>query len=487
MIGAPFTTFDQAIKNNLESIFLELVNIYKQNDACCFHFIGFTDFIYLSNIDLADFPESIKTFHHELLYLTQQEKFGAITKKQLNYILKNNFGFEKNYSFNHPNIGLIDQDKTAAALEKEFYNLSDFTFEKGLDFSKHTIPSKEDLGKEIWDKLHFPDTLANSTYCYEFFDEELIISNCAYVIHSSEYDWNTCDFILVDWVPNALLSKFRDTHKIPAKLLCFINRKLYYFELNLEHHIQETKERVGLKSKKKTIKYLIDYFQKIIDAPLMKVKILEGIKFPMSITNLYLSTLISFLQKRYHHKKGDLLTKKFLLAQPLFIGENNNLKKIESITNQLASYQAQKDVFYFPDKLFWDNKKNGDLKNIFYELNNSKYLYKGKRYMEIRDIDQFIERNFTFQKGQINLPKNQISLPFNSFIGPIRKFLYSFRYRYYQDFQGEIFAQMLRDNFYDFYQKKEMDLSYETLTKIASNMHKGSHKINIKLPDLEKK
>ena len=487
MIGVPFTTFDQAIKNNLESIFLELVKIYKKNDSFCFHFIGFSEFINLSDIDLADFPESIKKFHHELLYLSQQEKFETITKKQLNYILENNFDFEKNYSYNHPNIGLIDEDKTVTALEKEFNNLSDFTFEKGLDFSKHTIPSKEDLGKEIWYKLHFPATLANSTYCYEFFEEELIISNCAYVIHSSEYDWNTCDFILEDWVPNALLSKFKDTHKVPTKLLCFINRKLYYFELNLEHHIQKTKEQVGLKSKKKTIKYLIEYFQKIIDAPLMKITILEGIKFPISITNLYLSTLISFLQKKYHQKKGNLLTKKFLLAQPLFIGENNYLKKIESITNQLTSYQTQKDAFYFPNKLFWDTQKNGDLKNIFYELNNPKYLYKGKKYMEIEDIDQFIDRNFTFDEHLKILPKNQISLPFNSFIGPIRQFLYSFRYRYYQDFQGELFAQMLRDNFYDFYRKKGMNLSFPTLKKIASNMHKGSHKINIKLPDLGKK
>ena len=153
----------------------------------------------------------------------------------------------------------------------------------------------------------------------------------------------------------------------------------------------------------------------------------------------------------------------------------------------LTEKATAQNTFYFPNKLLWDTKKNGDLKSIFYELNNPKYLYKGKRYMEIKDIDQFIERNFTFEEQLEIMPKNQISLPFNSFIGPIRQFLYSFRCRYYYGFQGELFAQMLRDNFYDFYQKREMDLSYETLTKIASNMHKGSHKININLPNLKKK
>ena len=487
MIGTPFTTFDQAIKNNLETIFIELVKIYKQNDAFCFHFIGFSEFTYLSNIDLATFLESIKKFHYGLLYLTQRERFGIIVKKKLDYILKNGLDSRKAYAYNHPNIGLINRKKTIAILDEEFYSLSDSAFEEGFDFSKNFIPSEEDFGKKIWYELHLPETLTYSTYCYEFFEEELIISNCAYVVHSSEYDMNACDFIPEFWIPQTLLCEFSTKHKIPTKLLCFINRKLYYFELNLGRHIRETKQGVGFKSKKKTIKYLINYFQKIIDDPIMKVKIIEGIKFPMSITNLYLSTLILFLKKKYHQQKGSLLTKRFLLAQSLFNNKSIDLKKIERITNELVSHIPQKNAHYFTNKLFWDKDKHGDLKTIFYELNNPEYLYKGKNYMEIKDIDQFLERNFTFEEHQQILPQNQISLPFNSFIGPIRQFLYLFKYRYYQGFQGEIFAQMLRDNFYDFYQKKGMDLSFKTLTKIASNMHKGSQKINIKLPNLEEK
>lgn len=204
-----------------------------------------------------------------------------------------------------------------------------------------------------------------------------------------------------------------------------------------------------------------------------------------------MSNLILLLKKEYHIRKGDLLTAKFLLVGPQPLKLKANVSNIsDRITQELIKLTGkattQKD-YYFPNKLFWDTQKNGDLKSIFYELNNPKYSYKGKRYMEIKDINQFIERNFTFEEHQQTLPKNQISLPFNSFIGPIRQFLYSFRYRYYYGFQGELFAQMLRDSFYDFYQRKEMDLSYETLTKIASNMHKGSHKININLPNLEKR
>ena len=212
------------------------------------------------------------------------------------------------------------ENKTVAALEKEFYNLSDVTFEKGLDFSKNTIPSKEYLGKEIWYKLHFTDTLANLTYCYEFFDEELIISNCAYVIHSSEYDLNTCNFIPEHWIPDSLLAEFSDTHKIPAKLLCFINRKLYYFELNLERHIRETKQRLEIRSKKKTIKYFIDYFQKIMDAPTMKVKIIEGIKFPKSIV----STRITIPHRDRLEQEAEEQGLSFCSYLELLILERNN-------------------------------------------------------------------------------------------------------------------------------------------------------------------
>ncbi len=486
MIGAPFTTFDQAIKNNLETIFIELVKIYKRNDAFCFHFMGFPEFTYLSNADLIAFPESIQKYRKELLYLTQQEKIKPTRKKYLSCILDKDFGVENISLYNQISC-YLSADKVQTTLDKEFYDLHVGTFEEGFDFSKDAIPSQEDVGKEIWYEVHFPETLANSTYCYEFFKSELIISNSAYVIHSSEYHLNTCDFIPEHWIPQTLLAEFSATYKIPTKLLCFINRKLYYFELNLERHIQETKQLLEIKNKKKTIKYLIDYFQKIIDVPTMKLIMIEGIKFPKSIINLYLSILILFLRKKYHQIKGNLLTKRFLLTQSLFNTKSIDLKKVERITNELASHNPQKNAFYFSSKLFWDKDKHGDLKTIFYELNNSKYLYKGKNYMEIKDIDQFIERNFTFKEHQQILPKNQINLPFNSFIGPIRQFLYLFKYRYYQGFQGEKFAQMLRDNFYDFYQKKGMDLSFETLTKIASNMHKGSQKIKIKLPNLEEK
>lgn len=468
MIDAPFTTFDKSIRNNLEDIFLELVKIYKQKEGFAFHFIGIPKIVYLQSTDLVDFPDEINKFHNELLYLNQKAKIKTLGKNS-----------EYSYNQNH-----LIEERIDELLKEELLELPNRPYnEIGGILGQ--------VGDEILSSVHFPNTHDKSTLHYEVFKEPFIISNYAYLINSCKAEIYDSLVYQTTWIPNTLFTKLNEVYKLPVRIIHFLSRKLFYFKFSIDKYIQETKNRLSIKTAKKTIKYLISYFQKIIETPLLKVKIIEGIKFPKSITNQYLSNLILLLKKEYHIRKGDLLTAKFLLVEPQPLKLKANVSNIsDRITQELIKLTGkattQKD-YYFPNKLFWDTQKNGDLKSIFYELNNPKYLYKGKRYMEIKDIDQFIERNFTFEEQLEIMPKNQINLPFNSFIGPIRQFLYSFRYRYYYGFQGELFAQMLRDNFYDFYQKREMDLSYETLTKIASNMHKGSHKININLPNLEQK
>jgi len=454
MINAPFTTFDKSIRNNLEDIFLELVKLYRQEDGFAFHFIGLPKIIYLQNTDLIDFPDEIKGFQNELLYLNQKEKIKALGKNS-----------EYSYNDGFCNQNYLTKERIDTLLREELLELPNRPYNE-------IGSTLEQVGNETLSSTHFPNNHDKSTLHYETFKESFIISNYAYLINSCKAKIYDSLVYQTTWIPNTLFTELSKSYKLPVKIIYFLSRKLFYFRFSIDKYIKETKKRLFIKTEKKTIKYLISYFQKIIE-------------------NQYLSNLILLLKKEYHNRKGDLLTAKFLLVEPqplkLEHRDSNISDRVAQRLNMLTGKaNAQKD-FYFPNKLFWDTQKNGNLKNIFYELNNSKYLYKGKKYMEIEDINQFIERNFTFEEHQQVLPQNQISLPFNSFIGPIRKFFYLFKYRYYQDFQGEIFAQMLRDNFYDFYQKKGMDLSFETLTKIASNMHKGSNKINIKLPNLEKK
>ena len=466
MINVPFTTFDKSIRNNLEDIFLELVKIYKEKEGFAFHFVGIPKIVYLQNTDLVGFPDEIKEFQNELLYLNQKEKIKALSKK-----------YEYSSKDDSCNQNRLTDESITALLNKELLELPNRPY--------------NEIGNEILSSARFPDTYDKSTLRYEVLKEPLIISNYAYLINSFKTEMYDYLFYRTNWMPNIDFPKFIGAHKLSAKIIHFLNRKLFYLRFRIDKYIQETKKSLSIKTEKKTIKYLISYFQKIMETPSLKVKIIEGFKFPKSISNLYLDCLILLFKKEYQKRKGDLLTTKFLIVEPQplgFAGGKSNISdRVIQQLNILAKEANFQNDFYFPNKLFWDTQKNGDLKSIFYELNNPKYSYKGKRYMEIKDINQFIERNFTFEEHQQTLPKNQISLPFNSFIGPVRQFLYSFRYRYYYGFQGELFAQMLRDNFYGFYQRKEMDLSYETLTKIASNMHKGSHKININLPNLEQK
>ena len=468
MIDAPFTTFDKSIRNNLEDIFLELVKIYKEKEGFAFHFIGIPKIVYLQSTDLVDFPDEINKFQNELLYLNQKEKIKALGKNS-----------EYSYNQNH-----LIEERIDELLKEELLELPNRPYNE-------IGGTVEQVGDEILSSVHFPNTHNKSTLHYEVFKEPFIISNYAYLINSCKAEIYDNLVYQTTWIPNTLFTKLNEVYKLPVSIIHFLSRKLFYFRFSIDKYVQETKNRLSIKTAKKTIKYLISYFQKIIETPSLKVKIIEGIKFPKSITNQYLSNLILLLKKEYHIRKGDLLTAKFLLVEP----QPLNLKACDSTISDrvtqglsmLTEKATAQNTFYFPNKLIWDTKKNGDLKSIFYELNNPKYIYKGKRYMEKKDIDQFIERNFTLDERLEIMPKNQISLPFNNFIGPIRQFLYSFRCRYYYGYQGELFAQMLRDNFYDFYQNREMDLSYETLTKIASNMHKGSHKININLPNLKKK
>ncbi len=473
MINVPFTTFDKSIRNNLEDIFLELVKLYKQKDSFAFHFIGLPKMVYLQNTDLIDFPDEIKEFKNELLYLNQKEKIKALDEN-----------FEYSYNDGFCNENYLTEERIDTFLKEELIELPNRPYNE--------IGGRlEQVGDEILSSVHFPNTYDKSTLHYEVFKEPFIISNYAYLINSCKAEIYDSLVYQTTWTPNTLFTKLNKAYKLPVRIIHFLSRKLFYFRFSIDKYVQETRKRLSIKTVKKTIKYLISYFQKIIETPSLKVKIIEGIKFPKSITNQYLSNLILLLKKEYHIRKGDLLTAKFLLIEPqplkLKASDSNISDRVTQRLSMLTEKATAQNAFYFPNKLFWDTEKNGDLKSIFYELNNPKYLYKGKKYMEIKDIDQFVERNFTFEEHQQTLPKNQISLPFNSFIGPIRQFLYSFRYRYYHGFQGELFAQMLRDNFYDFYQKQEIDLSLKTLTKIASNMHKGSHKINIILPFLEKK
>jgi len=369
--------------------------------------------------------------------------------------------------------------------KKEYESIPEETCKVGFDFAKGVYNLPDYIGEDAVFKMHYPNSYYNSALYYEFFEEELIISNHAYIIHHTMYEEESInwDYAPSVWIPKEILSEYEGN--LSNSILLFLIRKLFYFQQHLYNHLQEVKEKLCMKSDTQAIKYLMGYFKKVVDNPSLKIIIIEGIKFPKNITDMYLSSVMLLLKKRLHEEKGTLYKEKYTLAEDPFTLKDEDFKiedvlavRIESVVNSTNNTNE----FYYPTKLYWNIELYGDLMLIFRELNSPKFLYKGAPYMELADIDAFIQRNFTFKTNPTPIENNQISLPFNSFIGPIRLFLYLFRDKYYNEETEERFAQMLRDNFYSHFQKHNIDLTFEALSKIASNMHKGSNKIDIKLP-----
>ncbi len=379
----------------------------------------------------------------------------------------------------------LDKKAITKIQKEEYESLPEETFKAGFDFAKgidDVLVYKEE--SEAF-RSRFPVSFYNSGLYYEFFEEELIISNQAYIIHHTMYreesiDWDNAPAV---WMPREILSEYEGD--ISNNILLFLIRKLYYFQENLFKHLQEVKQKLCIRNDVQAIKYLLGYFKKVVDNPTLKIRIIEGIKLPKNITDLYLQSILHLLKKRLHQEKGTLFKEKFTLAEDPFTLKDVDFQIEDALAERIERVIGSANnpnEFYYPTKLYWNTKVYGDLYLIFKELNSSDYLYKGQPYMELADINTFIQRNFTFEANPKPIEKNQLSLPFNSFIGPIRLFLYLFKDKYYTVETEERFAQMLRDNFFGHFQKHKIDLTFESLSKIASNLHKGSNKIDIKLP-----
>ena len=379
----------------------------------------------------------------------------------------------------------LDKKAIIKIQKEEYERLPEETFKTGFDFAKGIDNVLDYMEESEAFKRRFPVSFYNSDLYYEFFEEELIISNHAYIIHHTMYgkesiDWDNAPAV---WIPREVLSEYEGD--ISNSVLLFLIRKLYYFQENLFKHLQEVKRKLCIKNDVQAIKYLLGYFKKIVDNPTLKIRIIEGIKLSKSINDLYLESILLLLKKRLHQEKGTLFKEKFTLAEDPFTLKDVDFQIEDALAERIATVIGSANnpnEFYYPTKLYWNTKVHGDLYLIFKELNSSDYLYKGQPYMELADINTFIQRNFTFEPNPMPIEKNQVSLPFNSFIGPIRLFLYLFKDKFYNVETEERFAQMLRDNFYRHFQKHKIDLTFESLSKIASNLHKGSNKIDIKLP-----
>ncbi len=149
MINAPFTTFDKSIRNNLEDIFLELVKISKEKEGFAFHFIGIPKIVYLQSTDLVDFPDEIKEFQNELLYLNQKEKIKALGKNS-----------EYSYNQNH-----LIEERIDELLKEELLELPNRPYNE-------IGGTVEQVGDEILSSVHFPNTYDKSALQYEAFKEQ---------------------------------------------------------------------------------------------------------------------------------------------------------------------------------------------------------------------------------------------------------------------------------------------------------------------------
>ena len=631
MITIPFTIFDKAIRTSFEKLFIELLKIYKSEEAYPFHFIGQSQLHYLSDDDLSDSPDYPSDYNEKVLYIKNRiekdlEKnphyskiqglsllpseeqgvwylpenikvlselvntFNATSKKIISeFISEENerlypirryykitdfgleealiFCYQKNRAINpvhdfffgikpfNPD-GLIDKlieqlstigDKeivfnkkasfTAKGRVKKYYdelfyslelkaeslftalefiefwqfhgyNLPDYPtikrtyeeehgtiieeiFEEGIDFAAYRKGLEKDkLDDKTWRSLHFPSGFELSSIHYEFFPPPIIISNYAYLTYligdKAEIDWDHSPSV---WIPKEILASCEDEYPLPTMLLLCLVRRLYSFEQNLKKQLKTIHKRIGTKNKKQTLQYLIDYYQRVNSNPKIKVTILEGIKFPKSIINLFLDTMISILNKSLHSGKGTIYKSEFMLTEDANTIRDEDYQLSDNLQYQIDLLEGEielNEAHYYPYKLYWDTKKYGSIEEIFAILQHPSTTYKGKVYMEQEVIHKLIQRNFTFQPLLESIEKSQISLPFNSFIGPIREFFYLLREKYYKDIEEERFAQIIRDNFFNHFEKNGFDLSFASLQKIASNMHKGAKKIPISLSTTSK-
>lgn len=274
-------------------------------------------------------------------------------------------------------------------------------------------------------------------------------------------------------------------------IIGLLTKKLIYLDLYFYEAVSRTQSFTKLSIKKLLVRYY-----NFVNSENDNIVIFWGIQIPRPLGKIFIECFIALLEyrqnskeswfKQYNKEYFEITNneKEEYQRNNSYYIKGNNISKNEINKEKDKSKSADLDVkkYYFPYKLYWDTKKNGDIKTVFYVLEDKDHVKIDIPYMEIATIDLLIERVFVFKNIPSPVEQNQISLPYNTDITTIRYFLYRIRDLYYTKVPKEYFAQIMRDNFNNHY--KKFDLTYDSLILIAKNLHQKPKKRRISPPDL---
>lgn len=199
-------------------------------------------------------------------------------------------------------------------LERELFELPQLTYEVGYDTTYGEYSRFYEKLPNLRYEQHLPEQLEQLFLYYEGLDEELIMSVSYYLIYNSELEnqeISKFDYESHIWMSDLLDFYFFDKiNAIGDFLIEILLKKLHVFSDNLSKNLENLAQKYSQFSfpdDASIIRFLIKKYKYIINADTIKIKILDGIKFPKSITNLFIKCLIQILEKRLAIINGNIL------------------------------------------------------------------------------------------------------------------------------------------------------------------------------------